>query len=514
LGVNSAFTLDTLGLPARDSRVPDPAGARSRALVLETMRRDVPGHPLDDRVNQAKHFDSLPYLCIEQIARGLAGSTLRITQKRTRAKAVSASTSASQYKALPTPHSQAEDQEYIPVDDGHPLCRLFEHVNEVDTLEDWLSDWVVNEELHGEAVLWPVPDEDGFPAELWCVPTAACVPLLPGVGPQYPCGALRVVNWMWGLAGAFGAGAGQMVTLDNRNILRPRRRHPLYRFAGYSPLTAGAKEIDQYNAISEGRKKHMDAGFAPDVVISVPGATRDQLDRLRAEWEGRLFGSKGQRVLFTDGESIKADRLQQGAREMDYPSGWEQMTKFVCALWQTSAGILGLTEADSYAAFYARLKQHHTLGLGPKARRMGAFLTKHLANRYWPDDRLKVEFDLPAIDDQDVQDRQLQNDGQLGVRTVNEIRGSRNLPPLEGADVPPAVWVQMQTGRVQQDQQRAGIAAGLLPDPTKQPEPQPVQTPPGPPRPDNADGEGSLPPKMLAKSARRYANRVIKSLGK
>jgi hypothetical protein len=108
----------------------------------------------------------------------------------------------------------------------------------------------------------------------------------------------------------------------------------------------------------------------------------------------------------------------------------------------------------------------------------------------------------------------LQNDGQLGVRTVNEIRGSRNLPPLDGADVPPAVWVQMQTGKVQQDQQRAGIAAGLLPDPTKQPEPVASPFGGGPPRPDNADGEGSLPPKMLAKSARRYANRVIKSLGR
>jgi len=495
-----AYTLDTLGLPPRDSRVPDPGGARARATVLESVRRDPPGYPLDDRLNQAKHFDSLPYLCIESIARGIAGGTIRITQKRNRAKSVSATPSATQYKALPTPHSQADDEEYVPAPDSHDLVRLFEYVNEVDTLEDWLSDWVVNEELHGEAVLWPVKDGDGFPAELWVVPTAACTSIRPGFTPQYPDGALWVQNWPWGRGGAFGAGTGTSFPLDNRDILRPRRRHPLYRQSGYSPLTAGAKEIDQYNAISEGRKKHMDKGFSPDVVISVPGATRDTLEALRAQWEGRLFGSKGERILFTDGESVKAERLQQGARDMDYPSGWEQMTKFLCALWQTSSGVLGLTEADSYAAFYARLKQHHTLCLGPKVRRMGKFLTKHLANAYWPDDRLCIEIDLPAIDDQDVQDRQLKDDGQQGVRTVNEIRGARNLPPLDGGDVPPSIYLSGLSGKQQQVQQQAAIAAGTAPDPTKMPEP---------PQPDNPDGEGSLPPKMAVKSRLRS---ILKSL--
>ncbi len=467
---------------------------------MESVRRDPPGFPTDDRFNQAKHYDSLPYLCIEQIARGISGGTVRVTQKRNKARSVAATPDGNQYKALPTPHSQAEDEEYVPVDDGHDLARLFEHVNEVDTLEDWLSDWIVNEELHGEAVLWPVKDEDGFPAELWVVPTAACTGIRPGLTPQYPDGALYVSNWQWGLGGAYGAGAGTSFPLDNRDILRPRRRHPLYRLSGYSPMTAGAKEIDQFNSISEARKKHMDSGFAPEVVVAVDGATSSELERLRSQWEGRFMGSKGSRVIFTDGESVDIDSSGRGAREMDYGSGWEQMTKFVCALWQTSSGVLGLTEADSYAAFYAKLKQHHTLCLGPKARRMGKYLTKHLANAYWPKDRLCVEIDLPAIDDRDQQNAEIQADMTAGTITYNQVQGLRNRPPVgpEG-DVPVPIYVKRLEGQLQQAQQQQAIAAGTAPDPTKPSPDTMFGGAGGPPRPDNPDGEGSLPPKVKSR---------------
>jgi hypothetical protein len=503
--IPAAYTLDTLGLPPRNARIPDPAGAAGRRVAREVMSRDVPGHPLDDRRNQAAHYTSLPYLCIEQIAKGISGGTVRITQKRKRRQSVSTTADPKVYKALPTPHSQADDEEYVPAPDGHELVRLFEYVNEVDTLGDFLTDWVVNEELHGEAVIWPVKDADGYPAELWVIPSASCTPLTPGVSQEYPCGGVRVWGWQAGMSGVYGLSGGYF-QLDNRELFRPRKRHPLYRQSGYSPMTAGARELDVLESINEARKKHMDAGFAPDTVVAVKGASLTELERLQKDFENRFLGSRGRRVIFTDGESVTADKLVDGARDMDYPSGWDQMTKFVCALWQTGSGVMGLTDAESYASFYAKLKQHHTLCLGPKARRMGEFLTKHLARPYWPQDRLCVEIDLPAIDDADVMDRHLQNDGQLGVRTVNEIRGARSLDPLPGGDVPPAIFLARLTGEQQQQLQQSGIAAGLLPDPTKVPEPA-VAPPGGPPRPDNPDGEGSLPAQF-----RKSVRRILKSL--
>ena len=43
---------------------------------------------------------------------------------------------------------------------------------------------------------------------------------------------------------------------------------------------------------------------------------------------------------------------------MDYPSDWNKLERFVCALWRCDAVSVGLTEAESYAAFYARLREH------------------------------------------------------------------------------------------------------------------------------------------------------------
>ena len=417
-----------LGLPDPSKRLRNPAAERSRAYFREVARRDPPSHHADNPWLQAQSFVDVVYLGVNAVMAGLAAATVRVTQRRPRAKAYPVS-----WKSLPSA-GRGEDHEYVPADPDHPLCQLFNDElrgpNPVDTVGGMLAQAVMHLELYGESVGWVTPTDSWDEAELYYVPRPILQPLVPS--PEYPCGGYRAMNWYPGLAGSLLAGGS--VEMDNRDLIRHRYPHPLWRHTGYSPLTAGAKSIDTLRAINTIWKKTVDHAPSIRALVGVDGITPDGADDLKARLEAKFAGAEGDKFAVFDGEKMTVEPFEiSSLKELEMSQGYDRMVAFVAALYKSSPGILGLEKTDSYAALYARLKAHAVMCLKPRADLLAGDYTKHLARRHWPDERLRIEIDLPKIDD--PEEMRSWAGLKLGdVYTVNEARALQNLPPVEDGD--------------------------------------------------------------------------------
>ncbi|OWK34317.1 Translation initiation factor 2 [Fimbriiglobus ruber] len=375
----------------------------------------------------------------------------------------------------------AKDHEYQPAPDEHKLVRLMQDPNEVETISQFLSSWTLQKQLVGEVIVPWRPSEVGTPADLWIVPapTTNQIPM----GTQYPCGGWYVTNYVTGIVGPFGMGGPW--TIDRRDAIWDHEIHPLYQWATWPKMQAGARMIDTIDAIADSWKRSMDNGLSADTIISVPGANQEAVEAALAQVSQRYSGARGNRIIGLAGdEDVKiTNLLTPGARDMDYGSGWDRMMGMVCALWLADPTVAGLKPADSYAAFYAKLKQFFTLGLGPVVKDIGEQLTKHLAKRFWEKDHLVVKIDPPQIDDHDIQQARMNAGASSGYIMTNELRGMIDLDPVEGGEVPPSVYV-------------AGLQAKA--QAATQPQPAPGQpaapTPPAPPvvAPDRSNGVPEL----------------------
>lgn len=440
----TAYTVTTLGasgLPPVSGR-PTDAERRPALVYAATRRRDPPGPPTDNLWVMADQYVGAVYVAVRKVMEGLAGSSVKILKKRAGGAA-----------ALTGPDAK-RDRDWEPVAD-HPASRLFEHVNPHDTLISFLSQYVLCRELFGRTVVWAVPGAGGKPVELWCVRPQYVVPAF-GPTPRYPFGAWRLTVPQPGVYGFAQAGT---VVIDAREVVDDRLPHPRWDWDGYSPLTGGGPLLDGLRSLNEARKNAVEQGTSLDAIVAVAGASQAELERLKAQYMASNIGPNGERVKFTSGDDIKATALGIAPKEMGFDSGYEQLTNFVLSLFGVPHPVAGLTDTSSYAQLYASLLQFRNLKLQPLADEIAATWTKRLIRPHWGADyRLVVE--LPQLVDQDeLKQRRAALFGAGGV-TVNEERAALEMPPVDGGDVPPAVYTQVQQ---QKAQPQPGAMPGGLP---------------------------------------------------
>lgn len=487
----SAHTVYAGVLPSLTDRPPRPEADRRATHILAAARwRDLPGQPTDNRLEQAQHLRNLPYVAVRAVYTALAGGTLDIFRKRTRREV----------KGVGVNHGQpGQDEKLVPVPDSHPLRKLLRRPSKYDTFSRLVADWVIQRSLTGTAFLWPVEAVTGKPCALYVVPTAG-LQALPQ-SPYYPEGAYRVVNSLMApmLAGV-GYGAGAVLPRDM--LIVDRLPHPLYQWDGYSPLTAGGVQIDLLEQIDQARHAAMRHGVTPDAILNLPGASPEVMDRTEQQFRNAYGGSQNHRkVIVSDGDSIDAKLLNTAPKDMDFASGWEQMTKFVLALFGVPPSVAGLTEPGSYAAYYAALQQFNTNTLAGLCREFGELLTVHLAERFWPDEGLEVRLSLPHLANEEQEEAKFQADRAVGLRTFNDERTYRSLPPVPDGDVPAPLYLQRATAQMQQAMQPPQPPGGGGGVAAPAPDDDDSGTSAGPNRPDTPSTAGGLPPMPKAMSA-------------
>lgn len=502
---------------------PDAQQRQQGFVFLQTMRRSPPGTGTDNRWEQVRHYRGVVYIAIRAIMSLAGGATYECLKRKKRHRGrTTFGPRGSVAKSVALPQSHGRDEDYVPVDDlEHPIAARLERPNPNETFGELTGKIILQNRLTGLGPLWAVPNAKGRPVELWALKTPYLYPLWQA-SKQYPNGVWRVMpqasaGWSGSLPHGLSMSGAMLPGEEVKRFLEP---HPMIDWDGWSPLTAGAHELDVLESIQESRKSAMDQGLNLDVVAILPGMDQSELNRFTASTTEKAAGSRNHRKFIAfappagTGPQDKPllETLGQSPKDMDYSTGYGQHVKFALALFGVPDAVAFLSEAGSYSqdysaqrAFQSRQKQFFN--------DIASWYTKVLC---WPWESFPGEYlihiKLPPIEDVELLEKQLQTD--KGIRSVNERRAQRDLPPVEDGDWPEDIFLEVLKQRVAPPPQPMPGAEGVPQEGDEQGAGDPLaallgtgpqSAPGGVPQPDNDAAEGSGVPTVgkAAKQTRR-----------
>jgi len=486
-----------------DARAKPPrADVVTAANYRDLLHRDPPGGTTDNRWRQVRQgYRGVPYVAIRAIMDLVGGASANVMRRKKNPRArVTFGPGGAVAKSTPLGHQQGRDEDSVPLDDyDHPAARLVRCPNPNESFGEFLAKVVLQNRLTGVGPVWKVGSKlaPEKPVELWALRTPLMYPLYQLSG-QYPHGAWRVMPYSQpGGLGVLPAGLGATGALiPGEDVARFLDPHPEIDWDGYSPLTAGATQLDVFDAVEQSRKSAMDRGVNLDVVVVAPGAPKEAAERMQASLENRHMGAdKARRAAVFAPELGLADKfsvttLGAAAKDMDYPTGWEQGLKFVLALFGVPPIIAGLGSAGSYAEAYAARQQFYDRQ-EDYLNRLAVWFDRECLNPWEEfEGELTLKIKPKPIDDKELREKQYEADKD--ILTVNQRHALRDRPPVEGGDVPAELYNQWLAKRIMPEPEPDPTAATL--GGQGQGEELPGGEG-GPPRPDNPQGEGSLAPR-------------------
>lgn len=287
--------------------------------------------------------------------------------------------------------------------------------------------------LTGSALTWVVPNELGDPVELYPIPTAIAIPQ-PTMNPQYPNGFYRLQPiYPYGPFSSWPTPSSAVgAAIPAEWMLKFQYPHPLLRYDGYSPLTALRLHLDEIESIDRSRWYSMKRTINPSAVLNLEGMEgaeplpETEIERIKAEFEISHQGSENVGQLFIAAPGAKLEPWGGKPIDMEYQSGWDQLTAFAMGGLGITKPAAGMIEDSSYSTLFATLKQLNLVTLDPECQDISSELTRGLAH-YFGDD-LIVEIRCPRIDDHDLKAGKLNQLIQGMAITKGELRRELEMP--------------------------------------------------------------------------------------
>jgi phage portal protein BeeE len=365
------------------------SGEASFTRLLQSMRSMAPGGWSDDRWEQTiRHFVGISYVAIHRISTQLRRAEFQVFKE--------------DYNHPDGKRPVRRDEE------AWELVRLLKRPNRQDSFGQIMYRWSQQIRLTGSALTWMVPNYFGKPYELYSIPTAIAIPQ-PAINPDYPDGYYRIQPvYPYGPFSSYPTPASAVgAAIGAQWMMNWRYPHPLLRYDGYSPQTAGRLHMDSFEMVDRSRFYAMRRGIHPSAVLNfddVEGAEPlpdAEIERIKAEFENEQMGPENFGRLFVAAPGSKLESWGEAPVNMAYESGWDQLADFILGgIFGITKPAAGMVEDSSYSTLFATLKQLHLITLEPETEMIGAELT-HWLGPYWGDDII-IEVRTPRIDDHDL----------------------------------------------------------------------------------------------------------------
>lgn len=416
------------------------------------LRQGQPGGWASDHREETNHFTGWNYIAISAIAKqaaqaevtvfqdaeqtGLDGEVTaadpRVIEKRQRRRKAL----IRQFGLRKAVEILGDEQQLLP--QSHRLCRLLKRPNPQQSGASFRYEMVIQLGLTGTCLIWNVPNKLGMTVERYVIPTSAANPIQPSA--RFPRGAWQIIppsqwtavdtdgfadmpGWMY----AYGA----IIPAENMQVIR--WPHPARKDDGYSPLAAGSLQIDTAEQVDRTRWHQMQNGPSPSLFVT-PGDDTDpdesELERAQTRFNQQYAGAKNAGKAIFGTSKTQVVPLSTTPKDMDYMSAFTQLRDVIMALHGVPGVAAGMTDSGTYAALYASLTQFVRLTVGPYLSLIADEETEQLAPQYGPG--LTVEIEAASIDDPTILETALRTDITAGIRTVDEFRSVRGLPPFGG----------------------------------------------------------------------------------
>lgn len=212
--------------------------------------------------------------------------------------------------------------------DDHPILQLISRPNEEQALEAFLEAAYATRLLSGNTYIERVGLENRPPVELY-VKRPDRMKVLPGRGDVRISGYEYKVN-------------GQTYQFDPWQILHMRTWAPRDDYYGLSPLAAGARGVDVFNAGQAHNLAILQNGARPTGAwISQSTLTDDQFENLRAQLDEASRTSNRGRPLLLEG-GIDWKELGLSPRDLDFLEGQADAARQIHAVYGVHPVLTGL----------------------------------------------------------------------------------------------------------------------------------------------------------------------------
>lgn len=298
--------------------------------------------------------------------------------------------------------------------------------------------------ITGTAYIWIVRNGFGDPVELYCLPTGLTRPQPPSA--EFPYGSYQVDP-----LNNFGGGNTsvdgwepmspaqtlliQGAEIDARDVRAVRWPHPLYMNEGLSAFSAGAVTLDIAEQVAKARYHALRNYSSPGMLVKLgQNVTPEEQAQLEAEIHDRNSSPHNARrnLIVPDDCDVS---FHDSATELEYLQSHGQARDDVLALHRTPPVAVGITEAGTYAAFFAAMMQWVELEVQPSLDLFAGELSAALGR--------PIELHARRIDDPEIEFRREESKRAVvdqhiraGAITVNEYRAMYKLPPVSWGDQP------------------------------------------------------------------------------
>lgn len=390
----------------------------------------------ESRYHQVRHFRHWVYIAVDRIATEVAMHMPNVSVMHADFDPQSTRKFLSRHqleKAL-TPLQSHERLE--PARSNHPLCRLLRDPNEPDTSYDLWYETTMFLLLTGNAYWWiPRVEATQKPGAIWVLPS----------------------HWVHAKASDNGwveeyqirpvEGNYVSMVIPASDMIHFRKKSPVSKLDGFSPLQAGAQWIDTIESIDRTRWFSFKNGIFPGVAVEFDSSIKlpdeSDLNRIEARLMAR-YGTEinaNKPIMIPPGAKLR--KLQLSHDELGFCQSSDQLRDNTLALFHVPPPCVGVTHEMTYGSVRASMASLYTGAINPLFHFFGQHVTEKLAQpRY--DRRLRVWWEDRTPTDPELREKSLMTDLSYGAKTMNEVRALRGDEPYPyaWANEP---WMPMNT---------------------------------------------------------------------
>ncbi|MCS7045392.1 MAG: phage portal protein [Gemmataceae bacterium] len=304
----------------------------------------------------------------------------------------------------------------------HPLLTLLAQVNPVHNQFDLWELTQLYLEVHGSAYwLLDVDPVIRVPTAIWILPAHQ-------VAPRRAADSPRLVD-------AYEFRGRVVQHFPPERIIHFRMPDPRDPYcAGLSPLRACFEQVALASEYAAMKRSVYDNAALPSVVLTPEdGIGREESDRLERQWQ-RKFERGGRGRLFVAESRMQVTLLSQSMGDLAALADMRATKEDIANAFQVPLPFL--SGDTNLANMQAADHLHKTLAILPRLRRRDEKLNEQLVPWFDPSGRLFFASPDPTPANQHFVLAQEQADLRHGVRTINEVRAARGLPPVPWGDQP------------------------------------------------------------------------------
>jgi len=322
----------------------------------------------------------------------------------------------------------------VPVKEGtelrdreiEPISNLLERPNAEDTFSDILSEIIIDLHIYGDSYVEVVLDNQGKPAALYNLYAPSMKVLVNKHG--------VVLGYIQTSSSLSRGSSDKPVVFSPDEVLHFKLPNPGNEVYGLSPLESLFLPIETDLWAQEYNKKFFQNHATPKLHVDLGNCTLSQLKRTRAYFASQLRGAhNAHKTLITEG-GAKITVIGVRPVDMEFLAQRKFSRDEICGVMGVPPMKIGVFEDVNRASASESDKTFKSEKIIPLQRMIAKKLNLKLVSKF----NANVKFQFVELDLRDAKEQAEIDkiDIESGVKTVDEVRKQRGLPPRDKKEEP------------------------------------------------------------------------------